>query len=87
MNILDLDGNIISLGEDVYQFSVDISEAAGVRGANGYYLWTVVLVQFSPDYKDLGMQAEPELMYFEGGTGREWEEYKGPPRVREWHVV
>jgi hypothetical protein len=78
----NLDGNIISLGEDVYQFSVDISEAAGVRGANGYYLWTVVLVRVSPEYKDLGIQGEPELMYFEGGAGGE-DGYSGPPRSRE----
>jgi hypothetical protein len=78
----NLDGNIISLGEDVYQFSVDISEAAGVRGANGFYLWTVALVQVSPDYKDLGIQAEPELMYYDGGTGGE-EKNNGPPRSRD----
>jgi hypothetical protein len=78
----NLDGKIIALGENTYQFSVDISEAAGVRGANGYYLWTVALVQFSPDYKDLGIQAEPELLLFEGGSGGE-EEYGGPPTRRD----
>jgi hypothetical protein len=78
----NLDGNIISLGEGVYQFSVDISEAAGVRGANGFYLWTVALVQVSPDYKDLGIQAEPELMYYDGGAGGE-DDSGGPPRSRD----
>jgi hypothetical protein len=42
----------------------------------------VALVQVSPVYKDLGIQAEPEVMYFEGGTGGE-DGSSGPPRKRD----
>jgi hypothetical protein len=77
------EGNIIALGDDTFGIRVDISDAAGVRGVSGDYLWTVVLVEFSPDYQDLGIQAEPELLHFVADTGDDGDEgYDGPPRSR-----
>jgi hypothetical protein len=78
----NLDGKIIPLGDDTYRFSVDISDVAGVRGVNGDYLWTVVLVQVSPEYRDLGIQAVPELLQFVGGEGEAKEGPSGPPTSR-----
>jgi hypothetical protein len=69
-------------GNNTFQLSVDISNAAGVEGVTGVYLWTVVLVQFSPEYKDLGIQAEPGLLRFEGGEGGGEEDNGGPPTGR-----
>jgi tetratricopeptide (TPR) repeat protein len=62
-------GNIENIGESKYHFRTDIREAAGVRGRSGEYLWTVALVQISPEYKDLGQQAEPARLRFEAGGG------------------
>jgi len=60
-------GKIEKIGENRYRSQVDISEAAGVRGRTGLYLWTVALVQISPVYADLGLIAEPALLRFEAG--------------------
>ncbi len=60
-------GNIKSIGGGKYRLSVNIREAAGVKGRSGEYLWTVALVQVSPTYVDLGEQAEPARMRFEAG--------------------
>jgi hypothetical protein len=60
-------GNIQRVGENEYRLSVDIREAAGVRGRSGEYLWTVGLVQISPDYADLGQQALPAHLYLAAG--------------------
>jgi hypothetical protein len=79
----NLDGLIIALGEGTYYFSVDISNAAGVEGIGGDYLWTVVLVQFSPEYEDLGIQAEPQPFYYEGGVGGSESGDGGPPTSRD----
>jgi tetratricopeptide (TPR) repeat protein len=62
-------GNIKNIGDNRYHFSTDIREAPGVRGRTGEYLWTVALVQISPEYKDLGQQAEPARLRFEAGGG------------------
>jgi hypothetical protein len=62
-------GNIKNMGGSKYHFSIDIREAAGVRGLSGEYLWTVALVQISPEYQDLGQQAEPARLRFEAGGG------------------
>ncbi len=64
------DGTIETIGENRYRLSVDIADAPGVQGRSGIYLWTVVLVQVSPTYADLGQQADPAYLRFEaGGTG------------------
>jgi serine/threonine protein kinase len=62
-------GKIISLGNDTYRLDVDIRDAYGVQGRSGEYLWTVALVQTSPEYKDLGTQAPPGRLRFESGGG------------------
>jgi hypothetical protein len=58
-------GNIKRIGDNEYRLSVNIGEAAGVRGRSGEYLWTVALVQISPGYVDLGQQALPAQLRFE----------------------
>lgn len=62
-------GNIVALGNNTYRLTVDISEAAGVRGRGGEYLWTVLLVRVSPGYEDLGIQAAPGRLRLELGGG------------------
>ena len=64
-------GTVQALGNNTYRLVADISEAAGVRNSRGDYNWTVVLVQIAPEYKDLGIQAEPGRLRFEppGGGG------------------
>jgi hypothetical protein len=52
-------GKVVALGNNTYRLTVDIRDAYGVQGRSGEYLWTVLLVQISPDYKDLGIQAVP----------------------------
>ncbi len=63
-------GLINNIGDNTYSFSANIKGAAGVRGHSGIYLWTVALVQISPDYADLGQQAAPARLRFEitGGS-------------------
>jgi hypothetical protein len=63
----NLSGKVQEAGSNTYRLSVDIREAAGVRGRGGEYLWTVALVQVSPEYKDLGIQAPPGRLRFEAG--------------------
>ena len=63
-------GNVKNIGTDRYRLSIDIRQAAGVRGRSDIYLWTVALVQIDPGYVDLGQQANPAQLRFEaGGTG------------------
>jgi hypothetical protein len=62
-------GKVVALGNNTYRLTVDIREAYGVKGRSGEYLWTVALVQISPDYKDLGIQAAPARLRFEAGGG------------------
>jgi serine/threonine protein kinase len=60
-------GLIQSLGNNTYRLNVNIKDAFGVKSRSGEYLWTVVLVQISPEYKDLGIQAPPAHLRFEAG--------------------
>jgi serine/threonine protein kinase len=62
-------GRIMRVGENRYRLSVDIKDAAGVRNRTGEYLWTVAVVQISPNYADLGQQARPAYLRFEAGGG------------------
>lgn len=62
-------GNIVAVGNNTYRLSVNIKEAYGVKGRSGEYWWTVVLIQFQPEYKDLGTQAAPARLRFEAGGG------------------
>ena len=59
-------GNIKRVG-DRYRLDANIKDAAGVQGQSGVYLWTVALVQISPNFADLGQEAEPASMRFEAG--------------------
>ncbi len=62
-------GLIEEIGENRYRLNLDITDAAGVRGRSGEYLWAVALVQISPDYADLGQQASPVRFRFEAPGG------------------
>jgi len=62
-------GKVVALGNNTYHLSVDITDAYGVQGRSGEYLWTVVLVQISPEYRDLGKQAPPGRLRFDAGGG------------------
>jgi hypothetical protein len=64
-------GTVKSLGNNTYQLQTDITQAAGVKGSSGVYMWTVALVKISPKYKDLGQQAPPAQIQFAapGGSG------------------
>jgi hypothetical protein len=62
-------GQVEKIGPAQYRLNLDISQAFGVRGRKGEYLWTVALVQISPGYSDLGQQAEPARLRFETGGG------------------
>jgi len=67
----NLNGKVAAVGGNTYRLTVDIRDAAGVQGRGGEYLWTVVLVQISPEYRDLGKQATPGRLRFEAGGGDE----------------
>ncbi len=68
--VLDNQNGVIKkIGDNRYQLNVNIGEAAGIKGRSGEYLWTVVLVQISPEYLDLEEQAEPARLRFETGGG------------------
>jgi hypothetical protein len=62
-------GKVVTLGNDTYRLTVDIRNAYGVKNRSGEYLWTVILVQISPEYQDLGVQATPGRLRFEGSGG------------------
>jgi hypothetical protein len=62
-------GQVAALGNNTYRLNVDITDAYGVLGRGGDYLWTVALVQVSPDYKDLGKQASPGSLRLDIGGG------------------
>lgn len=68
-------GQIQALGNNTYRLSINIKDAFGVKGRSGEYLWTVVLIQITPEYKDLGIQAPPGRLRFEapggGGGGKD----------------
>jgi hypothetical protein len=66
------EGRVEQLGENTYRLTVDIADAPGVQRRSGQYLWTVLLVRVSPQYENLGTQAEPATFRFEspgGGAG------------------
>ncbi len=72
-------GRVVALGNSTYRLTVDITDAYGVQRRSGEYLWTVVLIQISPEYKDLGKQATPGRLRFEaGGDGDEGEPPQPP---------
>ena len=58
-------GRVEQIGPNRYRLQTDISRAAGVRGIGGEYWWTVVLIQVSPSYLDLGQQADPARLRYE----------------------
>ena len=64
-------GRVKVVSDDTYRLEVDITDAAGVQRRNGEYLWTVLLVQISPQYREMGVQAAPGRLRFEapGGGG------------------
>jgi hypothetical protein len=66
-------GRVESLGQDKYRLDINIKDAAGIDG-RGEYLWSVALIQVSPEYADLGLQASPAHLRFEpefqGGDGQ-----------------
>jgi serine/threonine protein kinase len=63
-------GTVQSLGDGTFRLIADITESAGVNQQSGTYNWTVLLVQISPEYKELGIQAAPGQLRFEmpGGS-------------------
>jgi len=65
----NLNGKVVALGNNTYRLTVDITDAYGVQGQSGEYLWTVALVQISPEYRDLGKEATPGRLRFEAGGG------------------
>ncbi len=58
-------GNIKQFEGDRYRLKSDIAEAPGVQGQSGIYLWSVAMVQISPNYADIGMQADPARLRFQ----------------------
>jgi serine/threonine protein kinase len=64
-------GQVQALGNNTFRLNINIKDAFGVKGRRGEYLWTIVLIQVSPEYKDLGIQAPPARLRFEppGGGG------------------
>jgi serine/threonine-protein kinase len=68
---------IEQIGADTYSLSINIQRAFGVRERTGRYLWTVALVQVSPNYADLDWQAEPAYLRFEAGGGGSKEDEGG----------
>jgi hypothetical protein len=68
-------GQVQALGNNTYRLSINIKDAFGVKGRGGEYLWTVVLIQVAPEYRDLGIQAPPARLRFEapggGGGGKD----------------
>jgi hypothetical protein len=67
------EGNILSLGPDRYRLKVnDIRYAAGVKGREGIYNWTVLLVCVNPIYAETGRQANSARFAYAplSGSGR-----------------
>ena len=79
-------GNIKEVGENHYQLTTDITDAAGVERQSGVYNWTVAVVQISPDYTDIGQQADAVQMRYaapgpSGGGGGSKDEGGGGKSV------
>jgi hypothetical protein len=65
-------GTVQAIDENHYRLQTNIRDAIGVRGRTGIYLWTVTLVQVEPNYLDLGIQASPAELRFDGqATGND----------------
>ena len=65
-------GGVTSPSPNTYQVNIDISDVPGVRGRTGDYLWTVLLIEIDPEYKELSLQATPgQLRYEAPGGGHE----------------
>lgn len=63
-------GQIEQIAPDRYRLRADISDAPGVNGRTGEYLWTVAIVRIRPEYAPLDQQAPPARLRFEaGGSG------------------
>ena len=62
----NMNGAIQTIDENHYRLQTNIRDAIGVRGRTGIYLWTVALVQVEPSYLDLGIQAQPAELRFDG---------------------
>lgn len=60
-------GHVEQIDANKYHLNINIQDAFGVRKRTGQYLWTVALVRISPNYADLGQQAEPAHLRFEAG--------------------
>ena len=58
-------GRIEAIGENRYHLNVNVHNATGIQGQRGEYWWTVAMVQISPTYADIGIQAEPAKLRFE----------------------
>jgi hypothetical protein len=63
------EGRVEQVGENTYRLNVDITDAPGVQRRSGQYLWTVLLARVSPEYENLGTQAEPATFVFESPFG------------------
>jgi hypothetical protein len=53
------EGKIQAVGDNTFRLVVNIADTAGVRNRQGDYNWTVILIQIEPEYKELGIQADP----------------------------
>lgn len=67
-------GNVKFIGANEYRLTINIKDAAGVRQRSGEYNWAVVLIQYQPTYKDLGIVSAPARLRFDvpssgGGNG------------------
>jgi hypothetical protein len=62
-------GAVKSLGNNKYALDVNITDAAGIQGHSGEYLWTVGLVRISPKFRDLAQQAPPGRLLFAAPAG------------------
>jgi serine/threonine-protein kinase len=61
------EGRIEAIGANKYRVTINIRQAAGVRDRTGQYWWTVALVRITPNYADVGLQADPQRLRFESG--------------------
>jgi tetratricopeptide (TPR) repeat protein len=64
-SVLDNKNGVIkSIGGNRYRLGVDITDAPGVQGYSGIYLWTVALVRINPTYEDLEQQAKVARFHY-----------------------
>lgn len=70
--VLDNQNGVVqALGNNRYRLIADIANTPGVQNKSGDYNWTVMLVQITPEYRDLSLVAEPpgRLRYQAPGSG------------------